>query len=125
MLMVAKGAVLALFAFSGFLLGFRQGYELYGLVVGTAFGIITTFSDQILRKVDFGTLVGGLIGLASGFFSQRFFLCRSISSWRIRQGPCPHSPSKGFWVWWSSGRAAPRQRVDAYGTPGYFARQRV
>ena len=74
MLMVAKGAVLALFAFSGFLLGFRQGYELYGLVVGTAFGIITTFSDQILRKVDFGTLVGGLIGLASGLFFATLFL---------------------------------------------------
>ena len=74
MLMVAKGAVLALFALSGFLLGYRQGHELYGLALGAAFGIITTFSDLILRKVDFGTLVGGLIGLASGLLFAALFL---------------------------------------------------
>ncbi len=74
MLIVAKGAVLALFALSGFLLGYRQGYELYGLTLGVAFGIITTFSDLILRKVDFGTLVGGLVGLASGLLFAALFL---------------------------------------------------
>ncbi|NJD55597.1 MAG: hypothetical protein FIA94_04230, partial [Nitrospirae bacterium] len=66
MLMVAKGAVLVLFALAGLLLGSREGTELFGLAFGVAFGIITTFSDQILRKMDFGTLIGGLIGLASG-----------------------------------------------------------
>ncbi len=74
MLMIAKGAVLVLFALSGFLLGYRQEYALFGLTLGTAFGIITVFSDLILRKVDFGTLVGGLIGLAAGLFFAMLFL---------------------------------------------------
>jgi uncharacterized protein YacL len=74
MLIVAKIGVLVLFAVSGFFLGHQQGYGQYGLIFGIIFGIVTTFSDQILRKVDFGTLVGGLIGLASGLFFATLFL---------------------------------------------------
>ena len=74
MLMAAKTGVILLFAVSGFSLGKKLGYEYYGLILGTAFGIITTFSDQILRKVNFGTLVGGLIGLASGLLFASLFL---------------------------------------------------
>jgi len=66
MLFIIKLAVLALFAISGYLLGLRYGYMEYGVALGILLGIITTYSDFILRKVDFGTLVGGLIGLSSG-----------------------------------------------------------
>jgi uncharacterized protein YacL len=38
----------------------------YGVALGALLGIITIYSDLILRKVDFGTLIGGLVGLASG-----------------------------------------------------------
>jgi uncharacterized protein YacL len=66
MLLIIKFAVLALFATSGYLLGLRYGYMEYGVVLGALLGIITIYSDLILRKVDFGTLTGGLVGLASG-----------------------------------------------------------
>lgn len=66
MLYIIKFAVLALFAISGYLLGLRYGYMEYGVALGVLLGIITVYSDLILRKVDFGTLVGGLVGLASG-----------------------------------------------------------
>jgi uncharacterized protein YacL len=66
MLLIIKLAVLALFATSGYLLGLRYGYMEYGVVLGALLGIATIYSDLILRKVDFGTLIGGLVGLASG-----------------------------------------------------------
>jgi len=66
MLFIIKIAVLALFTISGYLLGLRYGYLEYGVALGALLGIITIYSDLILRKVDFGTLVGGLVGLASG-----------------------------------------------------------
>lgn len=66
MLLIIKLAVLALFTISGYLLGLRYGYMEYGVALGALLGIITIYSDLILRKVDFGTLIGGLIGLASG-----------------------------------------------------------
>lgn len=66
MLFIIKFAVLALFAISGYLLGLRYGYIEYGVALGVLLGIITMYSDLIFRKVDFGTFIGGLIGLAAG-----------------------------------------------------------
>jgi len=66
MLLIIKLAVLALFATSGYLLGLRYGYMEYGVALGALLGIATIYSDLILRKVDFGTLIGGLVGLALG-----------------------------------------------------------
>lgn len=66
MLFIIKLAVLALFTTSGYLLGLRYGYLEYGVALGTLLGILTIYSDLVLRKVDFGTLIGGLVGLASG-----------------------------------------------------------
>ena len=66
MLFIIKLAVLALFATSGYLLGLRYGYVEYGVALGALLGIITIYADLLLKKVDFGTLIGGLIGLSSG-----------------------------------------------------------
>jgi len=66
MFFIIKFAVLALFAISGYLLGLRYGYIEYGVALGVLLGLITMYSDLIFRKVDFGTFIGGLIGLASG-----------------------------------------------------------
>jgi uncharacterized protein YacL len=73
-LLIAKVAVFFLFAIVGFFIGYQGGYGPLGLIFGMAFGGLTIFSDQILRKIDFGTLVGGLIGLASGLFFASLFL---------------------------------------------------
>lgn len=73
-MLIARIAVLVLFALSGFLLGYRQGFEQYGLILGAVFGVITIYSDQVLRRVDFGTFVGGFIGLAAGLLFATLFL---------------------------------------------------
>ena len=75
MVFIIKIAVLALFSISGYLLGLRYGYMEYGVALGTLLGIITSYSDLILRKVDFGTLIGGLLGLSAGLlFAELAFV---------------------------------------------------
>ena len=66
MLFIIKFAVLALFTASGYLLGIRYGHFEYGVIIGALLGIITIYSDLLMRKVDFGSLFGGLIGLSAG-----------------------------------------------------------
>ena len=82
MLFIIKLAVLALFATSGYLLGLRYGYMEYGVALGALLGIITIYSDLILRKVDFGTLIGGLVGLAAGLlFATLVFIPIKVLLW--------------------------------------------
>ncbi len=66
MLFILKLAVLALFSISGYILGLQYGYENYGAILGAAMGIATAYSDRILRKIDFGVIIGGIIGIAAG-----------------------------------------------------------
>jgi uncharacterized protein YacL len=66
MLLMIKIAVFALFSVSGYLLGIRYEHVELGIAFGVLFGILTVYSDLLLRKVDFGTLIGGLIGLSFG-----------------------------------------------------------
>jgi len=66
MLLIIKLSVFALFTISGYLLGYGYGHVEFGIVLGILFGLLTVYSDLLLRKVDFGTLIGGLIGLSFG-----------------------------------------------------------
>jgi len=74
MLMVLKIAVFILFSFSGYLLGSRYGYEYYGAFFGAVLGIITATSDLILKKIDFGSILGGILGIALGLLFATFSL---------------------------------------------------
>jgi len=74
MLIVLKLGVLALFAVSGYLLGLRSGYEGYGAVLGTLLGIVAAYADRMLQKVSFGTIIGGIAGLAVGLVFAELLL---------------------------------------------------
>lgn len=74
MILIIKFAVLALFSLIGYLLGIKYGYENYGILLGATLGIITAYSDLILRKVDFGTIAGGITGIASGLLLANLIL---------------------------------------------------
>ena len=74
MLFIFRVAVLLLFGVSGYFLGSRYGYENYGVVISVLLGIITIYSDQILKKVNVGTIVGGIIGIAAGILFAELFL---------------------------------------------------
>lgn len=74
MLLIPRLAVLVLFAVSGYLLGLQYGYENYGTIAGVLLGGITVFSDWIMKKVSFGIIVGGIIGIGAGLLLSSLFL---------------------------------------------------
>lgn len=73
MLYIVKGALLALFGISGYLLGVKYGFEQYGIMLGLVLGLITSYVDVLFRKVDFGVIIGGIIGLAAGLLFADLF----------------------------------------------------
>ncbi len=74
MILVLKAAIVLLFGVSGYFLGLRYGYENYSAVIAVLLGIITVYSDQMLRKVNVGTIIGGIIGIAGGILFAELFL---------------------------------------------------
>ena len=74
MLLIFRVGVLLLFGVSGYFLGSRYGYENYGVIISVLLGVITIYSDQILKKVNVGTIVGGIIGIAAGILFAELFL---------------------------------------------------
>lgn len=74
MFLLIKFAVLILFVFSGYVLGLRYDYGSYGILIGIIFGLITVYADRLLVKVNLGTIVGGIVGLALGLFFAYLFL---------------------------------------------------
>ncbi len=74
MISIFRAGVLLLFAVSGYFLGAGYGQEYYGVAAGLLLGAITVFSDRILRKVNVGTIIGGIVGLAAGVLFAELFL---------------------------------------------------
>ncbi len=72
--MLLRLAVVGLFAAAGYVLGLNYGYGGYGVFPGLLLGLITVYSDRLLRKVNFGTLFGGIAGLAAGLLFANLFL---------------------------------------------------
>ncbi len=67
-------ALLVLFGAGGYLLSLSYGYDAFGAIPGVLLGILTVFSDRLLKKVNFGTLFGGIVGLAAGLLFANLFL---------------------------------------------------
>ncbi|MDA8434010.1 MAG: PIN domain nuclease [Nitrospiraceae bacterium] len=66
--------VFLLFTVCGYFLGARYAADYPGIILGAAAGLITVFSDRILRKVNVGTIIGGIAGLAGGVLFAELFL---------------------------------------------------
>ncbi len=66
MLLIPRLAVLAVFAVAGYFFGLQYGFDLYGLFFGVLLGGITILSDWIMKRVSFGIIVGGVVGLGAG-----------------------------------------------------------
>jgi uncharacterized protein YacL len=66
MISFIRFAILVIFSGSGYLLGIRHGNPGYGAVAGGVLGILAVFAERMLSRVNFGTIVGGLVGLGAG-----------------------------------------------------------
>lgn len=74
MLILVRLSVLLLFCTGGYLVGVRYNDGIIGAAAGLFFGFIATAADQILKKVNMGTVVGGIIGTALGLLFANLIL---------------------------------------------------
>lgn len=74
MILIFKVAVFFLFSVSGYLLGLHYGSGVLGTACGVILGVTTTYADSVLKKVNFGTIIGGIIGLGAGLIFAALFL---------------------------------------------------
>jgi uncharacterized protein YacL len=66
MFFIPRLAVLTLFAFSGYLIGNKYNYGLFGVLIGSFFGLISIAIEIKLKKIELGSIIGGLLGISSG-----------------------------------------------------------
>ncbi|MEW6215119.1 MAG: PIN domain-containing protein [Nitrospirota bacterium] len=66
MFLVLRLAVILLFAFSGYILGIKYHYGIYGVLMGGFLGLIAIAAESILKKVELGAIIGGILGISCG-----------------------------------------------------------
>ena len=66
MFFILRIAVLLLFAFSGYIIGIKYNYGIYGVLIGSFLGLIAIATEIIFKKIEFGAIIGGLLGISCG-----------------------------------------------------------
>lgn len=66
--------VVAVFMLAGYLYGLRYGLMVQGIAIGISFGMLAVIVESRLRKMSFGSILGGLLGLATGLIFARLLL---------------------------------------------------
>ncbi|HAK89189.1 MAG: hypothetical protein A2X55_03815 [Nitrospirae bacterium GWB2_47_37] len=69
-----RTAILAVFIFGGYLYGLKYTLVTEGIVSGLLLGIIAVLVEARLRRVSFGSILGGLLGLSIGLTSANLLL---------------------------------------------------
>ena len=69
-----RTAIIAVFIFGGYLYGLKYTLVAEGLITGLLLGVIAVIVESRLRKVSFGSILGGLLGLSIGLVSANFLL---------------------------------------------------
>ena len=70
----ARIAIVVVFIFAGYLYGLKYGFVAEGLMTGVFFGVIAIVIESRLRKVSFGSILGGLLGLSIGLVFANLIL---------------------------------------------------
>lgn len=66
MSVILRLTVFLLFILSGYIIGTQYNYGVQGVLIGGLLGLIVISTEVYFKKVDFGTIIGGLIGISSG-----------------------------------------------------------
>lgn len=70
----ARIAVAILFTIVGYLYGVKYGSTLYGVIAGLFFGIFSVLVESRLKRISFGSILGGLLGLGIGLLYANLLL---------------------------------------------------
>ena len=66
MFLILRLIVFLLFIFSGFMIGIKYNYGIYGILLGGVFGLIAIAAEITFKRIEFGTIIGGLLGISCG-----------------------------------------------------------
>src|SRR4030042_1990207 len=66
MFFIIRGIVFLLFTFSGYIIGIKYSQEINGVLIGGFLGLIAIATEVILKKIEFGLIIGGLLGISCG-----------------------------------------------------------
>ena len=66
MFIILRVIVFLLFAFSGYMIGIKYNYEIYGVLTGGFLGLIAIAAEIKFKKIELGSIIGGLLGISCG-----------------------------------------------------------
>ncbi|MEW6002038.1 MAG: PIN domain-containing protein [Nitrospirota bacterium] len=67
-------AILIFFAFSGYFLGVKYNYGIYGALIGGLLGLIATGAEILLKKIELGAIIGGILGISLGLLFAKLLI---------------------------------------------------
>ena len=68
MFLIPRIIILVLFAFSGYLIGLKYNYWIHGVLAGSFLGIVAIAAEIRFKKIELGSIAGGILGLSLGLF---------------------------------------------------------
>jgi len=66
MFIILRVIVFLFFALSGYMIGIKYNNEIYGVLTGGVLGLIAIVAEIQLKKIELGTIIGGLLGISCG-----------------------------------------------------------
>jgi len=66
MYIILRVTICLLFILSGYIFGIQYNYGIQGALIGGVLGVIAIATEMFFKKLEFGTIIGGLIGISSG-----------------------------------------------------------
>ena len=66
MFIILRVIVFLVFALSGYMIGIKYNYEIYGVLTGGVLGLIAIAAEIQLKKIELGSIIGGLFGMSCG-----------------------------------------------------------
>ena len=68
MLLIIRSIIFLLFTISGYFIALKYSFGSYGALIGAVLGLIAVTTEMLLRKIEFGIIIGGLLGISFGLF---------------------------------------------------------
>jgi uncharacterized protein YacL len=68
MLLIIRSIIFLLFTISGYFIALNYSLGSYGALIGAVLGLIAVATEMLLRKIELGIIIGGLLGIAFGLF---------------------------------------------------------
>ncbi len=66
MFLILRFLVFLLFVLSGYIIGIKYNYGIYGILIGGILGLIAIAVEITFKKIELGLIIGGLLGISCG-----------------------------------------------------------